>query len=1335
LIVNNIQTNIKPNTPKVNFKGIKQVLSNEGYKQFEICLPYDTDRFKKVSVEIVPVVKQKNKIIPDKNAVVRTLDLKDGKLDFDPSLYFGEDQVFGYRLVLTDNDGQKLYHTDSGLRTNQVNSEAKYTVMFPNRTYNHNSGGIVITTMPSLNTGYEMKDGRPVKVDGMAEKAENVRANHFSSIAYLPGSSIASMMNKIPKWSEMGARTLLINPLTGEGPHGYWTGNSYQVSPIHGTNNDVRAFVVELYKYGMSLDFDFADTSQGLNGYLTKHVDKYGEKSPYFYVFQNTSEHITKALLPNVDHNSPEGKEILSHIKMHVVNGNYKYTCEQDGIKIEKNTRDTSKPTYVQLYDDRFLSESQKKQISEGKIISPSDKLEPDNHYDVTRYNHSVHSEPREIAEDEIAGLHSRIEKVKDDYSSNKMHFLQYALDFENVGYDKTTEGATTWDGYIHLLLNRHATSQADETVLPTITDKKKAQYAAILNQHDTAQAPAHFVRTVRDSLNNYALQQVKNAKEPTVEGYRNMLNSPDIKLPPRAKEIMTDEILANIINGNYHIPQLETSNHTRERIVEELMNYPLPALKFADDVVAVLKSPWISYIAPTVQDIGKTRYEFYRDNGHKRMPDSDIDFPNKYKDMYEDVDSFYTIALTEFALDVLSKADKEAKLGLFDKEQNLSEKGKLALPLVMHDILEFAMVKSLAPNVKITNKEGELFFDEKALKETNLKNLGGKGISAKSPEEEARKTFNLMKDGLAAIPDPDKKVLINSIEDKLSGVRVEDLKVTLVMNDRLGLGANVRVDAAKDFMRKAACLAGLENLGPSFDKAIELLANVVQTSQRVDRNTRVRPELTDLGEKDYFGKEASGRFENGMGAEIIAIYEAGLLSPLNYNFGFSQSTEFAQGQGDMQDYKKGLLGMNPGWKGNEGFYFNFPSGAINESYNFVDNHDKTRVLTAFILDNDLYSGKKGEEGQRNKLNAAIQKYTPDVASTGLTPSYHSIAMADALSKPLEASVDKLGINSDQKSAVKKSLSLALQDLAQGKFKGKQFNADAFGESSVDIALNDVIIQAKEHGLKLDKDDESKLFKGTLNIIMPPAFEKLISAMKFLLFSIPGKVVVNEGTQYGATGSETYKSNVNVGNRSVAIDRTKDMPEYQKLHDDLEKLFQLKVNPNLETMNVGESVVLTTDDDTMATLMYDKDNEIILLNGKNKNAVTSEIDLSPRLKEDTIVAGLAGGLAVGTYFVNAIKEDDKAAYGVCKEAGNYIIKKFQDFKDFETYLTHRKFGKKYDLVDSHKISISDNLMILKKTGKAVARQAFGGNQNQNHIKIQAYLNSKQSLNIPQRNAI
>ncbi|MEI8377768.1 MAG: alpha-amylase family glycosyl hydrolase, partial [bacterium] len=1318
-----------------------------------------------------------------------------GQVTINPSRIALQGQPFAYRFKLTDKQtGEATYHTDSGLRTEHEknktladNEKPKYVVVLRDRAPVTNPGGTILHLMPdSHNIGYDMKNGElvkdtagnAIKNEALAKQALEAKRNHFNQY----GGNIAGIIADITEMKKKGYDFILTTPIFGgdeRSSHGYWITNPFQMTQKNGTLEDFKTLIVELFKNGMSLIADGAFVNEGMEGYRIAHIRKWGKESPYYNNFR-IEGNMTIANLPNVDPASKEGKEILPHIKLNIVNGNNKYSFAKDEVVATKQPRDYKQPTYVQIYDERLLTDKQKEQVKKGELLTSYGKLTTGNHYEINTNNHSTLLIPFEIPEDEIAAFEKSIKENEKKYNENRLAFLQTVLRFKNFNIDTQANGIENWDGNVDIAKLRYTYSMGDEQKLTRFgyskEEKREVQQGAYQNQDHIQTVGKYWTKLAQNAIIEHSAKELNNDKD----SYKVTLGK-DGKFPPLSKEVMTDEVIENVIKGKYIIPQLSTTDNVKDRLAEDLMNLPLESLGFSHDITAVLGSPFISKKAFTQEDVAKTRYQFYQDKGY-------LDLPDKYSKIYGDAEELYFNegkSLTEFAYDVVSQADTEGRL-ISKKDGKLTDAGKLILPLVAHDILKFAMVKVLAPSVKIENKDGKLIYDEEALKNTTLKNIAGKGIAAKSPADEAKQVIALIRKGLPDISPANKQLLADSIQARFKGVKESDIKMAYVLVDRTASGLNWRTDATKDTAPIGEVRDGLENFGDVMDESARFWKGFAEAVKKENPNSYIIAEMTDT--VDLIEK-GPGRHNNNMSLESNFIHETGVSGLSNYTYFFSSIAGLVASKTDSGNPPEflaigklvGNIIGNNGWTANKGFLFGYSQDGVKTSHNFAANHDKPRLLSILALDNTLFHGQKPDE----KLE---KKYTPDIKNAGLTPNYKAIAMAKVIDEAIVAkSTLDLG--------AKEKLQKAVKDLAQGKFQGKEFNPEAFGVSPIDFAINDVIAQAKvEYKLELTEPQEKDLFNKTFEAIMQPALDKMLVIDKIMAI-MPGRNTSYAGDEYAATGYESPCKNLYAQNRNVAHREWINGPDKKefinKYYTDKKNINNLRsADKGLSALSKGETVMLHPlsplmseaekakleamekdeekkiflknfedkyNNSVLAMFRYDKVSELICIaHSKNiqpKNGLEYSVDsnIQPEIekidltsdkdkdyKEGTVVAGLAGGLALGTFFLDARKQEgDETVFGVCKENGKNTLRKFATEHEYAVYAENMEKGIEYDLNKINNIKLPDNIMILKKearkAAKKVAKVAFGSNQN--HIKIQAYLNSKQYLNTNQRNAI
>ncbi|MDD3419650.1 MAG: hypothetical protein PHE78_03500, partial [Candidatus Gastranaerophilales bacterium] len=1058
MLVSGVGYNVK----KVNFKGMENTRNEKGRDSIDFFLPYDDKKFQ-AYVDFVPVIKKGSEYSVDKHSEPQAFKIENRTpLPINPSRIALENQTFAYRfrLVPKDQSGKEiagataLYHTDSGLRAIKKDSPEgeRFTLVFRDRAKVTNPGGQIIHLMvDNYNPGVSMKNGEVVKDEKILKKTRESKRNHFNQY----GGTIDGIIDDIPRLKEMGYSFVLATPngLIGQdkrSSHGYWTSNPFQ-SPERG----VKTLAKELYKQDIGLILDGAFVNEGMEGYRLQHIQKWGEQSPYINNFKIVNKMAIKNL-PNVDPTTEEGKKIYGRIKLNIVNANKKYSFNNSDISTEKNTRDPKQYTIVQLYDEGLLSSKQKEQVGNNVILDSYGEHTTPNHYEITNDNHSVLLREFIIPEDEVKDFEDRIAKNQHLYEKDRQKFLKTVLDFKNYSVDTHANGFETWDGNADIAKLRYMYSAADEQNLSlkgiTKEQKREIQSGAYQNQDHIQQVGIYWTKAVRNTLLEHTANTLKTVKTGAA-GYRTKLDDSQGQLPERAGDVMTNDVIQNVLDNKYNIPQLDTTSSVKVRLAQDLINLPLETIGFAPDLTAVLGSPFISKKAFTKEDIGKSRYDFYQEQGYKEMPD-------RFSKMYNEADEFYMAtdnSVVEFANEMIRKADKENKL--IDKENKLTPMGKLMLPLLAEDIHKFAVVKALAPQVKVETKDGELIFDEKALSKVNLKTIGEEGIAAGSPDEEAAETLKVMRHGLGRIPQNDQKILIENIAYRIKGLNEENLKMAYVVVDRTASGLNWRTDATKDNAPIGEVRDGIENFVPAMEESMAFWKGFADGIKEINPNSYIIAEMTDTGDLMKQSGDITGKYKNNMALESAFVAATGVSGLSNYNYTYSsplsivagiKSDEPGAGDTNVEGLKNNLIGNQPGWHGNEGLFFGYPQDQVKTSHNFFANHDKPRMLSILALDNNLFHGGDKSEGY-------VKEYTPNYFAEGKTPSYKALAMAKAIDHNLGAEAYNMGIAEDQKTALK----IALRDLAEGSFLGSKFDPEAFGVAPIEVAISDVFKQAK----------------------------------------------------------------------------------------------------------------------------------------------------------------------------------------------------------------------------------------------------------------------------------
>lgn len=1410
---------------KVSFKNIQKIKDNHGYEAHELSVPCDTQRYTP-SVEIVRVVKdKKGDWYPDKNFEPKVIPMKvqEGATlathSFDPADMFLPDQSFAYRFRFDDKDGKKtpVYHADNGIKIGKEDSDNVPYIIIHRNSPQGNIGGVMThIVVDKFNPGVREKDGKFVSDPKERMALIHAKSNHYESA----GGDFLGVIEKIPYLKANNIRRVLTGPFSDPRTvHGYHNENPYQVADRLGGIEGYKRFLVALGRNGITHQADMAIVNEGFEGLHFKDTLRWGKQSPFHNWFKSYG-YKGVGLLPNVDLSKPENKELFGHFKIRVINGDKTYGYSDGSLDIKSATRDKSKPTYIQLYDDRLVSPEL---AASNEIIVRTDINKTKTHYEISSDNDSVKMNPIEVPEDELADLYARIEANKSKYENGESaDFILSTLKFKNYRVTLNTPGQfQTWDGNTGTAKMNLTFTNKDENDLTLLgaTEQEKEAYEAATHQvQDYAIRVAPFwVRFDRNvKVEDYAKTFTANEGDGSATAYKRFVKNNQAKnynLPDYTPQVVSDEIIENVTKGDYQIPQLDATTVIKQRLNEDLMNYPLEAIEFSSDLTAVLGSPVLSKFAHTEEDVGVSRNDFARNNGYIRLPD-------EYRRTYYDMDDLYNNQITSLANRAIETADQKGNLGLFTtsgQSKVLSEKGQLALPLITDDIAKFLLVKALAPNVKVENKDGNLVYDRAALRNVNLRTInGGNGISGRTPLEQGRQVFELIKKGILSMSDDDMTVLSDSIKDRIAGVKGSDGKVVGAMSlnglrmayvamDKDEMALHIRTDATKDMLEMDNIRNKTDQMGAEWERGIKFWGKSFALVHKENPNSIIITEMTDL-EQAQLMKKAAGRFNDNLHAYRKFLEESGGTCISDYSYGYARIpilyTRNAENGASVnkgtaadnliENFKESLNGAN-NWGGpNKGYLYGSSAVGVKQGHQFYENHDKPKMAHILMLDMGIFHDNPESV---KAVEAAEKEYTsPEFRKKGLKADRKALAQAKFVYENLCKAVDQTPSITD-KGKAKDKLKDATKDLVEGKFKKTTFNPEIFGVVDPKMAIEDVIIQAKEeHGLVLADDKEiKKLTRSAFALGAEDAAQKM-HAINRAFMVMPGIPTLYQGYQLLMGGYETPCKNVWVQNRNVldweSIGQGTAKPEAEgqvvaatdeddgikiddfiKKHEEIDtQITNIRALPGLSALSTGDTVIVKAmqydeakeADRALAMYRYNGESEVLAvvhdmdvhrnirkpddktlvdkeynytpgIGGYNKAPSIGQINLDVTHKDGKVIAGLAGGLALGTYFVEGVNLAPKIdlkdeaqlgkvnVYGVCrKKVGETIsrfVKKFENIAEYKSYLAKPEafvFG------DAHKIDLPENVLVLRKVGKI----HFGSKSNENHIKIQAYLNSK-----------
>ncbi len=329
-----------------------------------------------------------------------------------------------------------------------------------------------------------------------------------------------------------------------------------------------------------------------------------------------------------------------------------------------------------------------------------------------------------------------------------------------------------------------------------------------------------------------------------------------------------------------------------------------------------------------------------------------------------------------------------------------------------------------------------------------------------------------------------------------------------------------------------------------------------------------------------------NAKYRGDADAERKFLEETGITAVANYNYFFSllpnMFVHHAIEDGGTNDNWMATKSENhtlrekldKGWDINgdfgvpntPGFLFNSPDDGVTNSYTFVGNHDKPRVLHGLALDMGLFHS--------NFSNPEHQAIARKVLRQPSLKNFDGVeAMAVAMGARLSEAFAETVKNPGELELINKAIS----ELASGSFKGKDFDATAFGTRPIEVAIRSVIEQVEFN--KGTISNAETVEAKTLQTVLEPAFDRFYSIYK-LLMVLPGSPTDFAGDKVGVTGYETKAKNYYQQNRNVIhwewLSDSKDNKYkfVKDFYDKMNEISKLRTNPKLNALNDGATVTL-----------------------------------------------------------------------------------------------------------------------------------------------------------------
>lgn len=1272
------------NMQSLSFSGHKKETDKFGYEKHKFYYLYDSNKYN-CDVELYNINKDSkgNYSISSDDAPVKTIPMKDGGISEDLSQITGlnTDTGFAYRFKLTDKkDGTTSYAFDNGsvigIFDDINNQNNKFNVILSNRATINKNGPMQLIMPDEYYPGVEKNEkGKPSVNDTLRGNALSGVRTHANKL----GGNFYGIIERLPEIEKEGVKRIVGMPYTNDSisSHKYWTENAFQVSSDFGSEEDFKTFQKELFKHGINWIADAALVNEGFGGIHLSELLRKGQDSVSKNMFRS-GERISLGILPDKS----------DYTRMKIINAPF-VIDDEGNLDSQNENYDASKPTYIQFYDERLVSEEQ---LNSDDIITTYDKKNVENNkdidiYAITKHDDAVYPYSLEVNPQELARNVKRVYNENSQVDLSDIDTIKKVTDFTNfnVVNKSASAGLEVWDGNVDIAkLNFYKCDKDDErfTNLPEY-EKQEAiadfERGALAVKDYAINSGKYWTQLTSDAQFNQVISSI-SGKAQTAEEYSRLLAKlvRQGELPKSVLENIDIEVIENVIDNNYHSKKLDDDDMRNEinpdysdfndytvsdYILRKSMDMPLESLPIATNLLGIITSPYIAKKANIDEELGVSRFDITRaDNPN---------LPEKYSQVYSQMDFIYENYITPIINEVINEID-----GIED-DSMVSEKGKYILSDLVPDLTKYILVKALNPDADITiDNNGNFDFSNVNSREITMQSLGIP-YSGKTAAEEAKILVETLEDRLSDFEIPSN--IKEKLCDKFKNTSLNDFKIAEMIIDRTESGLGWRIDAAKDVASIDSVRAGYDSMTNTWNNVVDFWKRYNQSILEVNPHAYTTAEITDL--YDLFANEPKSVFTSDADAERKFLDETGITAVANYNYFFSLLPQlFSDFNPDnnssswMAEQNKNFELRNKldaGWSGtNPGFLFQSPDDGVVNSYTFVGNHDKPRAIHTLALDMKLFTSDFSNDEHKKIAAKCLMK---DIDSIDFDKvDSMAVAMGDRLNSAFESVIsDKEDLN---------SIKQAISELASGEYKGNTFDAAAFGTRPFEIAIRSVFEQAEYNGN--DIKNKKKIEAQVLKNILEPAYDRFYSIYK-LLITLPGSPTDFAGDRVAASGYETKAKNYHQQNRNIIHWEWLNDSNYsfvREFYEKMNEIANLRSDKKLSALNDGSTVtlpiydgfyldenknkVLKTNENVQAMLRYNENSTVITLhdntgtessNTEMMNRKKSKIDRIPLCSEvANAKQGLKHGLKVGDKFKKY--GDSISEYVVQKDKdGQYYI--------------------------------------------------------------------------------
>lgn len=1187
--------NIGLNVNSVSFSGHSKFLDKKGNVQHSFFYLFNPQKYK-CEVELYNIDdddKGNISIMEDKPAYTFDLPEKGRKLAIPKEIYTKKRLGFAYRFKLTDKTTNKVsYAFDNGdvigiKDTDKADN--KYNIVFSNRAVINKNGPMQLIMPDEYYPGIEKgSEGAAELIPGLRAKALAGVRTHANKL----GGKFYGIISRLPEIKKEGIARIVGMPYTKDNisSHKYWTENAYQISPDFGSEEDFKTFQNKLFAAGINWVADAALVNEGLGGIHVDAMLRKGNDSYAGSMFRH-SEQIALGILPAADSN--DAGAASEHTKMKIINPPFIFK----GGKMESNPDYKSrKPVFIQFYDDRLASERQIQSESPSDLRTYA-KMNTDNIYDITKHDDAVYPFVLEVnPELLIRNVKKTLEgrNIKNyDIKRIPSEDIPYITNFPNFKAETKNKkgGLELWDGNADIAKLNFYLNPSDYDGLNK-NQAVKLERGSLAVRDYALNSGRYWTQLTADSQIEYIVSKL-NGCAGNADEYKKLISQLIKKgeFPDKAAEI-DKETIENVLNGSYSLRKLKKAderdilNPEAEKcfqngsalndytlddyIFKKAADTPLETLHFANNLMSIISSPYITFRPVSEDELGLSKYDLARIR--QKNPDTICgNTLSKMTDVYES-------GIAPLIKDITSNIPGISEHG------KVSEYGRYVLSEIVPDLTKYILTKAIAPDadIKVSN-DGHFDFSSVKEEDITMQSIGIPYSGVNTDEDEAQIVINRMKKGIRSIPEKEIQILKKAIETRFKNRKLKDYKIAEMIHDRTESGLGWRIDAAKDIVSVDAVRSKLYSADDAWDSVIGFWKLFNQTALKENPHAYTTAEITDLDQMFSYNDKA--KYISDADAERKFIEQTGITSTANYNYFFSllpaMYTKFSPETGNrcnlgwdgwMSEESKNfplrqklIEGWNWGDKpNNPGFLYQSPEDGVTNSYTFIGNHDKPRIIHTLALDMNLFHGELQSKEHQDIAKEVLLDNNIDLSRI----DSKAIAMGYRINQAIDA------LKFDDELAL--YLKIAVSSLAKGSYKGKSFPCEAFGTRPFETAIKTVLDEAEYQlgsPIKNRKDIELKLLKN----IIEPALEKFLHIYK-LLIVLPGSPADFAGDRLGVSGYESKAKNYHQQNRNVipweylAPENEEKYSFIKNFYNKMNEIANLRNKKELSALNNGASV-------------------------------------------------------------------------------------------------------------------------------------------------------------------